>query len=118
MALVLYLTLPQGALVGQDVFAYVAEYVCIAITLLFIFISLRWFSTPGVKARIRQGGEPAYTRFYEVRLCMLALPLYMSLAVYAAAVNSTCGFCALIILISLFFVTPSQKEKDALLKEE
>lgn len=118
VAVVMYFTLPQGALSGDYMLMYLAEYLCIALTLFFIYFSLRLLASPGVKTRIRQGGEPAFVRFWEIRLAMLALPLFLSLGVYAATVESTCGFCALITLFALFFVTPSQKEKDALLKEE
>ncbi|MCF0185665.1 MAG: hypothetical protein HUJ98_04145 [Bacteroidaceae bacterium] len=118
IAILLYCTLPGGALVGNYLYTYIAQYACIALTLLFIFISLRLFSTEGVKRRIREGGETVYTRFWEIRLALLALPLFLSLAVYEATMESSCGFCALIILFALFFVTPSAKEKDALLKQE
>ena len=117
IAIVMFFTLPQGALVGDYTLMYVAEYLCIALTLFFIYFSLRLFASEGVKNRIKQGGEPAFVRFGEIRLAMLALPLFLSLGVYAATVESTCGFCALITLFALFFVTPSAKEKDALLKE-
>lgn len=117
LAAVMFLTLPQGALVGNYMLMYVSEYLCIALTLFFIYFSLRLFASEGVKNRIKQGGEPAFVRFWEIRLAMLALPLFLSIGVYAATVESTCGFCALIILFALFFVTPSPKEKDALLKE-
>lgn len=117
IAIVMFFTLPQGALVGDYTLMYVAEYLCIALTLFFIYFSLRLFVSEGVKNRIKQGGEPAFVRFWEIRLAMLALPLFLSLGVYAATVESTCGFCALITLFALFFVTPSAKEKDALLKE-
>lgn len=118
VALILFFTLPQGALVADVMFSYIAEYSCVILTLLCIYLSLKLFATQRLRSSIKAGGETVFVRFSEIRLALLAIPLFLSLGVYAATLNSIGAFCALIILLSLGFVTPSRQELKSLTTTE
>lgn len=114
LAATLWFTLPQGTMVNSAMVAYAAECACIVFTMLAIWLSLKMFSTKGVRERIQQGGAPAFRRLSEIRLSLLAIVLFADLGVQAATLDKIGAFAALITAIALLFITPSARERQAL----
>lgn len=114
-AIVLFLAyqndwLLSGALVNNGMATYIANYTTIAITIGFIYLALKLFVLKGIAARIMQGGERCYLRWAEIRLCMLAIALLLSVNVYQATLEKSGAFCALITAIALLFIVPSRQD--------
>lgn len=103
--------LAEGILSGNGEMEYILQTVGIMLMIILIPMALKLHTFKTVKARIKSG-QPGFEKRYmlwsEVRLYMLATPLYFNLVAYYAIINSTTSFCALISAVALLFTWPSQ----------
>lgn len=102
-----------GALIGDKVceFAFVTGFELLTVCI--VPLALRLFRFGYVARSIRQHGEKSMSRWAVVRLSMLGLPLVFNTLLYYLYLNTAFGYMAIILLLSMAFVYPSESRIES-----
>ena len=107
----------EGALMLDGTWGYLTQSACILLTLCCIPMALKLLNFKAVRMRLARGEETAswqsYCRWSEIRLALLAAPLYINLALYYATMDTIGAYCALILVNALIFCWPSADKAEA-----
>lgn len=101
----------EGIYAGNAQMEYVLQMTGILLTLGLIPFSMRMFNLTLVK-RVRelplQQAMKSYSRWSDVRLCLLFVPAILNLQFYYLTLNTTGIFCATMALTASLFCVPSK----------
>ena len=110
--------LPQGIWATDGQIQYVCSLICVIITLLFIYLGLKMLAMPKIKAAIKEKGFTAYFYYAGLRNFIALVVTVVDLLAYFCTLLSSCGFCWLICILSLFFIKPGQNEFNHLVGKD
>ena len=103
-----------GLLAGNELADYWVSLCSVVLTLFGILIGLKLMTFKRVKTKIHDDGD-TYFRWSLCRLALLGTPLLLdTLAYYLLGCEPTCGYLALMLVVTFFFIWPS---KDKMLYE-
>lgn len=98
-----------GSMAGKGNIEYICTMVMELVTVCMLPLSLRLFRFGRVKRALQAGREHALRLWGTVRLQMVCVPLLANtLLYYTTGMNVAFGYMAIILLISLAFVYPSE----------
>lgn len=106
----------EGSLILDGSWGYLVRSASILLTLCCIPMALKLLRLKVVKKSLLPFNTIStrnYLRWCEVRLSLLAVPLYLNLALYYATMETMGAYCSLILTISLIFCWPSADKVDA-----
>ena len=82
------------------------------LTIALIPLALRLFKFASIDADLRRHHEQALLRWAIVRLAMLGVPLLANTALYYALMNTSFGYMAIIVMLTMPFVCPTKARCD------
>lgn len=97
----------QGVLSSEGPSLFYCTFVMELVTVCIIPLSLRLFKFRKIADDLKQRGEAALNHWGQVRLCLLALPMWVNVLFYYLSMNTTFGYMAIILLLCMPFVYPS-----------
>lgn len=107
----------EGVLQLDGTWGYLTQSASILLTLCCIPLALKLLHFKSVRSHFSGQDEEAslrsYRRWSEIRLSLLAAPLYLNLALYYATMDTIGAYCALILVIALIFCWPSADKAEA-----
>ena len=106
-----------GFLSGSPMTEYTCAVVMEILTLVAIPLSLSLFKWKSIALQLRSKKASALLCWGTVRLTLLCLPILLNVLFYYAFLNPAFAYLAIILLLCLFFVYPSQTRCDAETRE-
>ena len=100
--------LESGALADSKQTEFVALTVMELSTLAMAFLGLRLFKFPMIHTQLVTEKEPAMLKWGLLRLFVLEVPMIVNTYLYYMYMNPTFGYLAIILLLTLPFVFPSE----------
>lgn len=103
--------LEEGSLAHDGRLCYVLQTAAVLLTLCLIPVALKMFSmalSKRVRPLPRAEALRSYLLWSEVRLAMLAVVVFIGLAVYYSTLSSIGGLCALVGLLATLFCLPGE----------
>ena len=100
--------LESGALADSKHTEFVALTVMELTTLAMAFLGLRLFKFPMIHTQLVTEKEPAMLKWGLLRLFILEVPMIVNTYLYYMYMNPTFGYLAIILLLTLPFVFPSE----------
>ena len=100
--------LESGVLVDSKQTEFVAMTIMELTTLVAAFLGLRLFKFPKIHADLVTRKEPAMLKWGILRLLVLEVPMVVNTYLYYMYMNPTFGYLAIILLLCLPFVFPSE----------
>ena len=100
--------LESGALADSKQTEFVALTVMELSTLAMAFLGLRLFKFPMIHTQLVTEKEPAMLKWGLLRLFILEVPMIVNTYLYYMYMNPTFGYLAIILLLTLPFVFPSE----------
>ena len=98
----------SGALADSKQTEFVALTVMELSTLAMAFLGLRLFKFPMIHTQLVTEKEPAMLKWGMLRLLVLEVPMVVNTYLYYMYMNPTFGYLAIILLLTLPFVFPSE----------
>ena len=99
--------LPVGTIAIEETQEYVFSLCSVISTLISIPLALKLMTFKRVHALVQQS-EQHYRTWALLRIVLLSVPLiYNTLMYYLLGFNTSCGYMALICVVSFFFIWPS-----------
>lgn len=102
--------LTKGLLEEQTNTEFFSSVVMDLATPLLIVTALRLFSFKSIKTKLTANPEKELMKWGVLRIMMLALPLLLNTSFYYLFSNTSFGYLAIILLISMIFVLPTQSK--------
>ena len=100
--------LASGSLADSKQTEFVAMTIMELTTLVAAFLGLRLFKFPMIHADLVTRKEPAMLKWGILRLLVLEVPMVVNTYLYYMYMNPTFGYLAIILLLCLPFVFPSE----------
>jgi len=100
--------LESGVLADSKQTEFVAMTIMELTTLVAAFLGLRLFKFPKIHADLVTRKEPAMLKWGILRLLVLEVPMVVNTYLYYMYMNPTFGYLAIILLLCLPFVFPSE----------
>jgi membrane protease YdiL (CAAX protease family) len=100
--------LESGVLADSKQTEFVAMTVMELTTLVAAFLGLRLFKFPKIHAELVTRKEPAMLKWGMLRLLVLEVPMVVNTYLYYMYMNPTFGYLAIILLLCLPFVMPTE----------
>ena len=100
--------LESGALADSKQTEFVALTVMELTTLAMAFLGLRLFKFPMIHTQLVTEKEPAMLKWGLLRLFILEVPMIVNTYLYYMYMNPTFGYLAIILLLTLPFVMPTE----------
>ena len=100
--------LESGVLTDSKQTEFVAMTIMELTTLVAAFLGLRLFKFPKIHADLVTRKEPAMLKWGILRLLVLEVPMVVNTYLYYMYMNPTFGYLAIILLLCLPFVFPSE----------
>ena len=110
--------LESGALADSKQTEFVALTVMELTTLAMAFLGLRLFKFPMIHTQLVTEKEPAMLKWGLLRLFVLEVPMIVNTYLYYMYMNPTFGYLAIILLLCLPFVMPTESRCLAETSEE
>ena len=108
VALYEFNVLESGALADSKQTEFVAMTVMELISLAAAFLGLRLFKFRMIHAELVTRKEPAMLKWGMLRLLILEVPMVVNTYLYYMYMNATFGYLAIILLLTLPFVMPTE----------
>ena len=103
----------EGGLCGNTNAEFLTEMVMIMLTICVIPFALRLFKYKSVQNIIRRDPQQGYFRMALLRMLMLIVPMLANVICYYLFVNVRFFYLAVILAISLVFITPTKARQEA-----